>query len=145
MSKRKQYIFIGIIAIIAIVGGYGYKEFNRKAVDLYNVQAQEIISSDSLIAAYEFDEVKANSKFLGKTLLVSGVIAEINNQQDSLLNIFLGTEKDMHKVSCLLDNNQLENIKKITVGNQISIKGICTGFLADVELNRCVILKDSKK
>jgi tRNA_anti-like len=145
MSKRKQYFFIGLIVIIGIIGAYGYKEFNRKPANLYDVQAQEIISSDSLIAAYEFDETKANGKFLGKTLLVSGVIAEINNQQDSLLNIFLGKDEDMHKVSCLLDNNQLETIKKYSVGNPISIKGICTGFLADVELNRCVILKDSKK
>ncbi len=145
MSKRKQYFFIGLIVIIGIIGAYGYKEFNRKPANLYDLQVQEIISSDSLLAAYEFDETKANGNFLGKTLLVSGVIAEINNQQDSLLNIFLGKAEDMHKVSCLLDNNQLETMKKYSVGNPISIKGICTGFLADVELNRCVIIKDSNK
>ena len=34
----------------------------------------------------------------------------------------------------------LDRFKKVfTPGAQITIKGICTGYLMDVELNRCVV------
>jgi hypothetical protein len=140
----KKYVLVAITAIIVIVSIYAYKEFNRKPADLSNIKPQVTISVDSIIAAYENDEAKANKQFLGKTILVNAVISEMNNQHDTLLNVIMGNG-GLHNVSCLLDNTQLENYKKCSVGKPVSIKGICTGFLADVELNRCVIVADILK
>ncbi len=140
MTTTKKYVLSVTIIAACIIGLYGYKEFNRKAVDLSSVKAQETTSAANLIAAYDVDETQANKQYLGKTILVTGNIAEINNQQDTLINLLLGSAEDIHKVSCIMDVKQLENIKKYTVGKAIAIKGICTGFLADVELNRCVIV-----
>jgi tRNA_anti-like len=140
----KKYAVVAITAIIVIAAIYGYKEFNRKPADISAIKPQVIITVDSIVAAYENDEVKANTQFLGKTILVNGIIAEMNNQHDTLLNVIIGNE-GVHNVSCLLDNTQLENYKKYSIGKAVSIKGICTGFLADVELNRCVIVTDTIK
>ncbi len=140
MFKKIAIVSIPIIVIAAI---YGYKEFNRKPADLLDIKPQVTITVDSIVAAYENDEAKANAQFLGKTILVNGIIAEMNNQQDTLLNVILGNEA-LHNVSCLLDKGQLQFFKKYNVGKPIAIKGICTGFLADVELNRCVIVDVSK-
>ena len=141
MTAVKKYIIIGVIAIVAIAAIYGYKEFNRKSIDLLNIQPQKIVSADSIIAAYENDEAKANEIFLGKTILVNGIVTELKNDSDTLLNVMMGND-GLHNVSCLLDNTQLENYKKCSVGKPVSIKGMCTGFLADVELNRCVIVSE---
>jgi hypothetical protein len=141
MFKKIAIISIPIIAILAV---YGYKEYIRKPADLSNIKPQVIISADSIIAAYENDEAKANVQFLGKPILVNGIVAELNNEHDTLLNIIIGNN-GLHNVSCLLDDNQLENFKKYSVGKSVSIKGICTGFLADVELNRCVIESNISK
>ena len=141
MTAVKKYIIIGVIAIVAIAAIYGYKEFNRKSIDLLNIQPQKIVSADSIIAAYENGETKANEIFLGKTILVNGIVTELKNDSDTLLNVMMGSD-GLHNVSCLLDNTQLENYKKCSVGKPVSIKGICTGFLADVELNRCVIISE---
>jgi tRNA_anti-like len=141
MFKKIAIISIPIIAIVVI---YGYREFNRKPADLSTIKPQVIISADSIIAAYENDEAKANAQFLGKTILVNGMVTEMKNEQDTLLNVILGND-GLHNVSCLLVNGQLENFKKYSVGKPVSIKGICTGFLADVELNRCVIVSDISK
>lgn len=141
MNAFKKYALVAITAIIAIAAIYGYKEFNRKPADVSNIKPQLVITVDSIIVAYENDEAKANAQFLGKTILVNGIIAEMNNQHDTLLNVIMGNN-GLHNVSCLLDNRQLENFKKYSVGKPVSIKGICTGFLADVELNRCVIVNE---
>jgi hypothetical protein len=144
VTTFKKYTLVAIAVIIAIAVIYGYKEYNRKPENLSNIKPQVIVSADSIIAAYETDEAKANAQFLGKTILVNGIVSEMNNQQDTLLNVIIGND-GLHNVSCLLDKEQLENFKKYSVGKPVSIKGICTGFLADVELNRCVIVSNMPK
>ncbi len=142
MSPFKKYFLVGIVVVAGIVAIYAYREFNRKPTDLATVTAQKTVTVANLVASYEADEAAANKEYLGKTILVSGNIAEINNQQDTLLNVLLGNADNLHGVSCLLDIKQLEEIKHFHVGDSIAIKGICTGYLADVELNRCVIIQD---
>ena len=85
--------------------------------------------------------MKANHQYLGKTIQVQGTIAEIVKQQDTLANVMIGDEASMHKVSCLLDKQHIGLINQYKAGQQITIKGICTGFLMDIELNRCVIVE----
>ncbi len=118
---------------------YAYKEYNRRPADLSTVKPDVIVTAVDLVNAFETDEGKANVKFNGKTLLVKGVVAEINNQQDTLLNIYLGKNEAMHKVSCAVNIRNKEMKHTPVVGDIIAVKGICTGFLQDVEMNRCVI------
>jgi tRNA_anti-like len=143
LTKKKSIVLI-IIAAAIIISFYVYKEYNRKPADASSLKAQETIDATKLIAAYENDEPSANKLYLGKVLLVNGEIAAIENQQDTLVNILLGGQDNMHKVSCLLDKEQIKHIKKYNVKTTIAVKGICTGFLADVELNRCVIVDENK-
>lgn len=142
MKPFKKYLIFAVALLIVLAGFYAYKEYNRKAADLSTVNADEIINVTDLIHQFETDEAAATKKFAGKTLLVTGNITEIENQQDTLYNIFLGDETAIYKVSCLMDIRKKDAFKNISVGKQISIKGICTGFLADVEMNHCVIVNE---
>ena len=142
MMPLKKYILVATVAIVVFVALYAYKEYNRKATNLQNTKPDETISATDLVAAFENDETKANTKFNGKTILVTGTVAEIENQQDTLLNIYLGSQDALHKVSCSIDMRNKQKKQETITGKQISIKGICTGFLADVEMNRCVIVNE---
>jgi uncharacterized protein (DUF1330 family) len=142
MSSSKKIIALITIVAAIVVSVFAYKEYNRKSTDLSFVKPQVTIDAEKLIAAYETDEENANKLYLGKVLLVNGKISAIENQQDTLVNILLGGQDNMHQVSCLLDKAQIKNIKNYSVEKTIAIKGICTGFLADVELNRCVIVDE---
>ena len=90
MSTFKKYALVAITIIIAIASIYGYREFNRKPANVSSLKTQVIITADSIITAYERDEVKANEDFLGKTILVNGVVSEMNNEHDTLLNVIIG-------------------------------------------------------
>lgn len=131
--------------MIAAVAGYGYKEYNRKPADVAGITPAVKLSADEIVNQYDSDEAKANRLYLGKTIQVSGTITEIINQQDTLVNVLMGDASSMHKVSCLLEPEYIGAIKEYNVGRQIIIKGICTGYLMDVELNRCVIVKDGQR
>lgn len=130
-----------IALIIAVLPAlYFYKEYNRKLADITNVKPAATLNTATIIDRYEKDEIGANNQYLGKTIQVEGTIAEIIHQ-DTSANVLIGNIGSMHKVSCLLDKRHINLINKYKAGQQIIIKGICTGFLLDVELNRCVIVE----
>jgi tRNA_anti-like len=139
VSKKNILLFIAIVSLI--IAFFAYKEFNRKPADVSSLQVDNTLIADSLISDYESDEVKANKKYLGKVLIVTGNIAEIKKESDTLLNIIVGKVDAMHNVSCLLSNAEQKKVQSYAIGSKVSIKGVCTGFLADVELNRCIIIE----
>ena len=130
-----------LLIIMAGLAAYAYHEYTRKPADLNDVKAEASIQAAALVELYEKDEAGANKLYLGKAIDVTGIIAEINNQKDTSVNVLLGGKDAMHRVSCLLGVNQLEKIRGAKTGEAISLRGICTGYLMDVELNRCVIIK----
>ncbi len=145
MSLTKKNISIIAVIIVMIAAGFFYKEFQRKPADISGVLPEVKINVAEIVGQYENDESKANRQYLGKIIEVAGNITEIINQQDTMINVLMGDTNSLHKVSCLLDNRHINAIKKYRAGQPITIKGICTGFLLDVELNRCVIVEDQKK
>jgi hypothetical protein len=142
MTSKKKYIVVGFIVIIAAAAAYGYREYSRKPADLNNVTAVAKMSAANLVSEFNENENAANNKYLGKIIEVTGPVAEVNNEQDTVINISLGSNEELHKVSCRMDSRHFSEAKKYSEGNIITIKGTCDGFLMDVELNRCVISKD---
>lgn len=142
MTSKKKIIVVGFIVIIAAAAAYGYKEYNRKPADLSNADAVAKLSAANLINEFDENEAGANKKYLGKIIEVTGPITGIENQQDTLINISLDANDDLHKVSCQIDPRHFTDVKHFDSGSVITLKGSCTGFLMDVELSRCVISKD---
>jgi len=134
--------FVGVFVLIAITAAsvYFYYEYNRKAADLTDVQPAFIIAATDLVNEFETDEPAANKKYLGKIIQVTGIMASVEYRHDTLVNIIIG--EGIHNVSCELDKRHADTrIKKMQEMNSITVKGICTGYLMDVELNRCVVIK----
>ena len=141
MSFKRKYLFLVLILIVFVAMIYAFYEYNRKPADLSSIRSFAVVDADSLVGLYESDEGKANAVYLGKPIDVSGTISEINNQQDSSVNVMLGNKDPLHRVSCLLDVKHVDAIKQFKTGDRITVRGICTGYLMDVELNRCVIIR----
>ena len=141
MKLKGKYVWLILLIVIIIVGIYAYREYNRKPADLANVASESSTTADSLVMLFEKDEPKANALYLGKPIDVTGIIAEITNQKDTMVNVTLGKKDDMHRVSCLMDVQHINDVKTYKAGDKIILRGICNGYLMDVELNRCVVIK----
>ena len=113
----------------------------RKPAELDQSDAAERMAASDLYDMYSNYEDSANKKYLGKILEITGSVVEIENQQDTLFTILLGDTLQPGRISCLIDKKQNATAKNILLGDVLKIKGICTGYLMDVELNRCVIVK----
>lgn len=135
---KKQLLYFIVVVIIG-VAFYAYREYNRKAKDITSVKPAFVISADSLVDLFEQDESAANKKYTGKVIQVSGVMSSVSYHQDTLLNIILGV--GFHKTSCQMDTRSKLKLERNQELDRINIKGICTGYLMDVELTRCVLIK----
>lgn len=143
LSKKNIPVFASILLLLLIA--FFLKEYFRRPKDVTNIQPTTKTIVVDIVDLYENDEAQANKLFLDKTIQVQGPVTEIINQQDTLINVFMGDTNALHKVSCLLDKRHFNSIKKYAAGQQITIKGICTGFLMDVELNRCVVVDNNEQ
>lgn len=136
-----------IIAIIVVAGGiYLVKEYFRKNKDLATTKADVNISASALINDFETNMESANDKYLGKIIAVTGDVKSIETDPNPA-TIILGDAESMASVRCSMDTTYINQVRSLTEGQTITVKGNCTGFNqddllgSDVILNRCVIQK----
>lgn len=135
MKARTLILGMVIIAML-LAGAYAYNEYNRKAANLSKVEPTLIVAAKTLVSDYLTDEGVANKKYLGKIIEVKGVVISRDEQ-----NIVLGDGAATNNVSCTLDDKGQKSILP-NPGTALIVRGVCTGFLIDVELNRCVIINE---
>jgi len=134
----KRIIFLVIALALLVGGGYFFKEYNRGLAGAG--KADHSVTSAALFSAFEEDEKAANAKYLDKVVEIEGTITEVGKNKQGKITISLeggmlfGTTCEMFKS----ENIDQSKYKK---GQKIKLKGICTGFLSDVVLVRCVEAK----
>lgn len=78
-----------------------------------------------------------NLAYLDKPVEVTGEITEVKQDQTGNTTLTLKSGDAFAGVFCTI--NSTEN--KFKPGQQITIKGICTGFLSDVVLKDAIVMK----
>ena len=92
------------------------------------------VSAETIFAAYNTDEAKANTAYLNKAVEVSGTVASVKTNQAGKNVVTLKTADPMFGVQCTLASGNAP-----AVGAPVTIKGVCTGFLMDVVVTDAVI------
>lgn len=133
--KKTLLILVAIGLIAGLIGVYLYFKPVRSVAD---EKADFSLTAGKFVAEYEKDEKAANAKYLGKVVEIGGTVSEINTDKNGTININLAGE-EIAGVSCQMFKDQKENTKNIKEGDEVNIKGRCTGILMDVVLTDCVI------
>ncbi len=142
MNKKK--IIIGILTIGIIVAFIGYKMYNKPHVNVAETASDISLIANDILNDFTSDEDLANTKYLEKIIEVKGVISELKIEEGKGI-ITLKTEDDFGSVLCHLSPEETNKIDTLKVGQTILLKGICTGFLMDVILVKCVLLTNLKR
>lgn len=138
---KKSLVFL--VVVIALAGGaFAYLQYNKPHRDTADEQAAYILSAPTLFAEYELEEAAANTKYLDKLLLVKGELASVTTAADGTTSLMLTTEDPISGISVQLLPGEEEKLAAYEVGDEIGIKGICTGKLMDVVLVRGVIIEE---
>ena len=137
MSKKGKILILVVILALMLVG-VGFYQFNKKVPTLHNTQSAYQLSADELFDLFDADEQAAATKFENKIVEVSGKIVSIK-KKDQQNNIVLEAKNAMAGgINC----SMREISSEVKEGQVITIKGQCQGFLMDVVLNNCYVVKN---
>ncbi len=127
------------LVVIICVFSYAYYVWNKPARDV----ATELgirITATAMFDSFTNNERAANISFLNKTIEVTGNVTEVKFNQSGKTVIYLKSADPMFGVNCTFKQNP----GKISKGENIIFKGICTGYLSDVILNEGILISDLK-
>jgi hypothetical protein len=135
MSKTwKIVIALGIIGLLA-----GAFMFYRIWYMPQRDVAEEIaivVDAQNLLSAYETNTDNANALYLDKALEVTGVVGEVAKNQQNKPVVSLKTNSPLAGIRCTMKDEV-----QLSVGQTVTIKGRCTGYLMDVTMVDCYIQK----
>ncbi len=134
MKISGKIILIVVLAGLIIGAFVFYKIWNKPHRDVKDEMALSV-TAQSILEAYITDEQKANSVYLDKAIEVKGEVGEITKTQQGKTVISLKTKDPMAGIRCTMK----EGVTAINAGQNVTIKGICTGYLMDVTLVDCYI------
>jgi len=133
-------ILLFLLAAGLIGGAYGYYLWNKPHEDMGASKAEATLSAADLLHDFTADENVANTKYLGKTIAVSGKVKE-TSIEDGVVKIMLEASNENFGVYCALDSAFQHPRKNFPTGEQVTLKGKCDGINLDVQLSRCVEVK----
>lgn len=127
-------LFIGLIGIIT-----GIYLFTKKHPDLNKVKPDFTMTATELQREFEGNETAAAERYVNKIIDVTGVIGNVKKGENDILSISLKTGSEFSSVICTFSFQS--DPDKLLPGNEVTIRGECSGFLMDVLLNNCVLIE----
>ena len=132
--------FVSFIALSGILAAlYMY---NLKHTDMAKAKPDFVITASALQKAFEDDETAASTRYINKILEVTGTIALVKPAENNVLSISLVTGSDFSFVICTFP--AIADPSKFRTGDEITLRGECSGFLLDVLLNNCAVIVENK-
>ena len=142
LSMKKKVLF-GILAAFLASIAYAFYLYFKPRPSVAGMSPEYTLMATELVEEYDTNEMTANSKYLGKVIEVSGVISEkIKDGKGGYTLTLQGA--DLAGVGCQFESNARESLHPLAEGQQVNIKGICTGVLMDVVLVDCVVIDNHK-
>jgi hypothetical protein len=135
--KYRLLVFL-IVALCAAGGIYGYRQYNRRAPDTHELKPAFFINARELIQNFQTNEAKAGARYADKTISLNGIVYLVQDV-DTAATVILNDGSALSSVICQFDKENVWEVKDLKEGDKITIKGICTGYLMDVIMIRCVV------
>ena len=117
------------LLIIVIVTFLGYHYIYQDHRDIESETAAFTFTAEDITNEFEINPSDAESKYLNKTIIISGIITELNSNQITVND----------KVFCQL--NKATNILK--THQEVTLKGRFIGYdnlLEEIKLDQCYII-----
>jgi predicted S18 family serine protease len=127
-------LLIALLLIAAVAGIAYYVIVNKPHKDV-NDEKAVAIAAPQLFAEFVANEAEANKKYLNKAILVTGAVSSVEENQDKQKYVILQTDDALNGIMCTMRSNDFT----AKAGDNVSVKGFCSGFVGDVKLTDCVL------
>jgi len=134
----KRFFFIVLISALFIGSAVLYYVFVYSVNHHRDINKEQsvTIASGELIQAFEQNEVAANNQYLNKVVTTKGVLIEIGQDQAGKTTLLIGNADALSNVFVTLASQE----KLPTIGDSLTIKGICNGYLSDVVISDAIVI-----
>ena len=135
---KKTLIIVSALTVTGVGASIAMSEYSRKPETALEKTEVASITATDLLAAFVADEQAANAKYVGQqeqAIRVTGTIRSVGPESGGLVNVVLETNDAMAGIVCEFAKADVPASWK--PGDHVTLKGICTGYLIDVILNRC--------
>lgn len=142
-TKIIVYAVLMALVLFGIIFGamFGMTEYFRPAKDISTTKADITINADQLFATFEKNENEANEKYLNKIIAVKGTVGEISTDQSNQKVVVLRTADVMFGIACSMKPDQADKAATLKEGQNVTVKGLCTGYTMDVVLTEASIVE----
>jgi hypothetical protein len=115
--------------------------FNKKHIDTSKARPDYVLTATAIQKEFEDNEISASGRYINKIIEVSGAITSVTSDS-SHLNVSLKTGNDMSAVICTFPSSV--ETAKLKTGDEVTLRGECSGFLMDVLMKNCSIVAKRK-
>ena len=125
---NKRYKKWGIVLFIFILAGGAavWYIYTEKFDDTSKVKADHIVNAVDFIKEFQTDLGLANKKYAEKIIVVNGIVSKVE-MADTAANIKMADLASGAYVIFAFQQQHLAEAKMIKEGDQVSIKGSCSG------------------
>ncbi|THU35934.1 hypothetical protein FAM09_21315 [Niastella caeni] len=125
-------------AFVATLAGFLIYSHNKPPRNVVS-EAGIPVTATELYAKFTSDQLQANQAYLNKVLQVSGHVLVVKTIPHEGRVVILNTGDPMVGISCSLNTTE-STTRPLKLGDKITIKGVCSGYLSDVVLtNGCLV------
>lgn len=138
--RKRTLLFAGLLLCVLIGVGVGLYFYNKPRTTAADRHTDDRVTAKELYRAFAQDENTANKLYGNKVLEVSGDVLQVQQTGKDLSILLQGGSKDSGGVNCTISNATIAAPK---VGDNLHIKGLCTGFLMDVSMVDATIVNNN--
>lgn len=141
--KKIIRIIAALLIIIALGSFIAWKALmNAPKASAAEKPIDISIAAQALYQEYSADEVAGDKKYISQVIQVKGKITDLYEDEQGAPVALLGLDnEDFGGILCTFEVNQKEKLSHKTIGDSIIVKGICSGLLMEVVLNRCNLIQ----
>lgn len=136
---KKTHIILLVASIALVSAFFVYRWVNKPVADVSEAVCEIKISAVELFDSYMNNESKADSIYTGQLIEVFGKVRSIS-AEGSNKSLMLETNDMLFGIDCAIDSTHHDKLKSLTEGQDVTIRGECSGILSDVVMVRCIIL-----
>jgi hypothetical protein len=137
-----KYVILIVLVLIVIGAGIGLKMFFKPHADVSKMEAEFKVEAAAILGEFQKDENAATLKYSEKPIEINGKLVAKNKLPNGIDLLIL--EDEMEGISCQLDSSWAaanpQVIQTLEAGKQVTIKGVCKGFLMEIKVSPAVVV-----
>lgn len=133
---KTRYVWIGLIAVVVVVVGIGYRWWHKAPEVVEEVQGVPL-SVDELCSLYNTDEQAADRQLLNRAVQLKGRVHQVIQNMEGGLMIVLQASDSLSEVQCAFRDKNI----RMKEQELVYVKGFCTGkTITGISLTDCILI-----